>query len=139
MKECWRCHLPKDLSEFGANRSRPDGKAVYCFPCNRLFTNEFRQRQREYKKHRKMFINKQPTLPYKTRETRAATSSLHLAITARRVQAVIAEGSIKWDTLRRRTRLTNDQLGLAIAELLLDRRSIRSKTINGERFYMRVA
>ena len=39
--------LPFDC--FGDNANRPDKKSPYCLPCNRVKTNEARQRQREMK------------------------------------------------------------------------------------------
>jgi hypothetical protein len=47
MKTCPRCKEAKSASEFGRNRSRPDGMSFYCLDCNRERSNRW------YREHRR--------------------------------------------------------------------------------------
>src|SRR5262245_57005440 len=47
LKCCARCRLDLLDDCFGTDKSRPDGRSVYCLACNRLFTNEYRERKRK--------------------------------------------------------------------------------------------
>jgi hypothetical protein len=43
---CIDCGLTKSTAEFGRNRERPDGLAVYCKPCFRRRANEYYEKKR---------------------------------------------------------------------------------------------
>lgn len=47
MKRCRKCKGEKPLSEFGKNKSRPDGLTDYCWPCKRLAKRQSDERHRE--------------------------------------------------------------------------------------------
>lgn len=57
---------------------------------------------------------------------------------ATKVMTALGEGSRSWDDLRKQTKLTDDQLGLTLAELL-DRKLVATRTgKDGERVYLPV-
>jgi hypothetical protein len=44
MKNCARCKTEKDLTAFGSNRSRTDGLAGYCKPCNKKYKKDYHEK-----------------------------------------------------------------------------------------------
>lgn len=48
MKRCCSCKQMKPLSEFNVNRSKKDGLASYCRPCNRATSRERYQNRHAY-------------------------------------------------------------------------------------------
>jgi len=56
-KECTACRESKEINEFSLDRSRPDGKAVWCRRCRGIHYAEYRpankeksnKRQKEYR------------------------------------------------------------------------------------------
>lgn len=56
-----------------------------------------------------------------------------------KVESAILLGYGTWRTLRRNTRLSEDEIGEALVELMFYKRSVRPRTINGERVYVRRA
>ena len=47
MKTCWKCEQTKELTEFGPNKSKPDGLASECRPCKREQNREYAAKNRE--------------------------------------------------------------------------------------------
>ena len=47
MKTCWKCKQTKELTEFGLNKSKPDGLASECRPCKRKQDREYAAKNRE--------------------------------------------------------------------------------------------
>ena len=47
MKTCWKCKQTKELTEFGPNKSKPDGLASECRPCKREQDREYAAKNRE--------------------------------------------------------------------------------------------
>lgn len=47
MKSCARCHIDKNLNEFGVSRNRKDGKNIYCLECKRLIGKEYYKNNKE--------------------------------------------------------------------------------------------
>lgn len=48
-KICKRCKIEKDLSDFHNHRNKPDGKAIYCIPCNRsMMKRKTPEQQKKY-------------------------------------------------------------------------------------------
>jgi hypothetical protein len=45
-KRCRDCGVTKPVAEFGRNRERPDGLAVYCKPCFRDRSNQYYEKKR---------------------------------------------------------------------------------------------
>lgn len=46
-KRCSRCKTDKPISDFGVNRAKAGGRALYCRPCARTLTRESYRRNRE--------------------------------------------------------------------------------------------
>lgn len=119
MKRCPRCG-ETDPSAFGTNRAVACGLTTYCRKCNR-------ERMAESRKLERAGIVK--------RTQRKTVKQTH----AEKVELAISLGYRTWAKLRRSTGLTADEIGIALAELIFDKRSVRPRTINGERFYVRRA
>ena len=47
MKTCWKCKQTKELTEFGLNKSKPDGLASECRPCKREQDREYAAKNRK--------------------------------------------------------------------------------------------
>ena len=47
MKTCWKCEQTKELTEFGPNKSKPDGLSSECRPCKREQDREYAAKNRE--------------------------------------------------------------------------------------------
>jgi 5-methylcytosine-specific restriction endonuclease McrA len=52
MKKCPRCETFKDLNEFGLNKSKKDGRYVYCLECSRIISKEYYNKNHEEKLER---------------------------------------------------------------------------------------
>ena len=46
-KLCWKCKQEKPLTEFGKDKSRPDGLNNRCLPCSRAYCNEYARKNPE--------------------------------------------------------------------------------------------
>lgn len=57
-KICIKCNTGKNVSEFHNNRSRPDGKATYCKPCNRSMCKP--KTTEQVKRHSASYHKKHP-------------------------------------------------------------------------------
>src|ERR1043165_702887 len=122
MKRCGRCKLEQELSEFGFDKSRPDGLNGYCKSCIREKVSEQRKRKRLYLRGRKPF--RKPCLPVypiwrmklKPREA---------------VLQAIKRGASTQHEIKQATRLYPDELTDALADLYsenrLDRQALRNR------------
>lgn len=122
MKTCARCKFELSLDDFGLNKNRSDDRAPYCFSCNRAITNAHRAGKRAHKAARAEAVKRKPVV----------TAPQNFG----QVERAIRDGYRDWRALIKRTRLDDEQLGLALVDLIFDKRSIRPRTINGERVYI---
>jgi len=44
LKLCSKCHVEKDINDFGKNRARPDGHQTFCKECARNQARESRRK-----------------------------------------------------------------------------------------------
>lgn len=120
MRTCIKCKEDLPLDAFGTNKARPDNTNVYCRRCNR-------ERMQLSRAHNRARHRRKP-----------AVVARRLKLTDKAEQA-IEQGYGKWDTLRKKLQTTNDELGLVLVDLIFDKRSVRPRSINGERVYVKVA
>lgn len=126
VKTCGRCKLNLDIDDFGLNRNRGDGRSRYCKQCNRDITNAHRVTKRAYKARAGGAVERKKTVTAEERR-------------AQKVERAINEGCRQWEALMKKTRLSDDLLGVTLVGLIFDKRSIRPRTINGQRFYVSAA
>ena len=130
IKHCRDCQQDKPISEFAADRTRTDGYNFYCRPCmkkrKRLRDGEPRPRGRP-RKDRSIIPIQVPR-----KECKIATVWKASPFEARElVWKAIEDGLDDIEAIRRRTKLTEDQVYDAIAELysdgMLDRDALRQR------------
>src|SRR6266496_2030500 len=141
-KECPICsqHLP--LSEFGVCRARKDGRNLYCKTCIRKKVTESRRVLKEYKSARKRLAN-QPMLEISDLEICESDSSVSISCPrlmskmspVERVREAIRKGARTQKEIAQETKLGKDEIGDALANLLLWTREIRTTVIDNTRMY----
>jgi hypothetical protein len=99
LRRCPRCEESLPLSEFGICRARKDGLNLYCKPCIREKITAGRQAMRDYK--------------------RALARLLRKLCPSDRVREAIRYGARTQREIALATRLPRDEVGEAIANLLL--------------------
>src|SRR5258705_12966256 len=139
-KNCPICTLDLPLSEFGVCRARKDGRNLYCKSCIRNKVTQSRRALKEYKSARKRYISQQIELsdsltvdsglngPYGGRPTSKLSP-------VERVHHAIRRGARTQREIAQDTKLGKDEIGDALANLLLWTREIRTQVIDSTRVY----
>ena len=131
--------LPQD--EFGVCRARKDGRNLYCKTCIRKKVTDSRRALKEYKSARKRFVAEAaiqaadllnlepgtPTTPYARLASRLSP--------VERVKDAIRRGSRTQKEIAQETKLGKDEIGDALASLLLWTREIRTEVVDNTRMY----
>src|SRR5256885_522737 len=142
LKRCPRCEQSLPISEFGVCRARKDGLNLYCKRCIRQKIAQSRQALREYKNAR--IKHGATVVPERSRvsiDAKAGFSPRRIARMLRklspadRVREAIRCGARTQKQIAVVTRLPKDEVGDCIAELMLDRREIRTEIRDGARQY----
>lgn len=134
-KFCPICSNELPLSEFGICRARKDGRNLYCKSCIRKKVTESRQVLREYKSARKCYVSQQ------TLEAQASDSAQNLSrllsklSPIERVREAIKKGSRTQNEIRKGSKLGDDEVGDALANLLLWTHEIRTEVVDNTRMY----
>lgn len=140
LKRCPRCEESLPLTEFGICRARKDGLNLYCKRCIRQKIAQSRQALREYKQAR----SKHGGNVTSDRPRAAISGGLSAARIARilrklspadRVREAIRCGAHTQKEIARVTKLPKDEIGDALANLLLWSREIRTDVVNYTRMY----
>lgn len=137
-KECPICSQVMLLSEFGICRARKDGRNLYCKSCIRKKVTESRQVLREYKSARKRYVTQQAL------ETHGSDSSsspqnvsrlLSKLSPVERVREAIKKNARTQKEIAQETKLGKDEIGDALANLLLWTHEIRTEVVDNTRMY----
>lgn len=139
LKFCPRCkqHLPS--SDFGVCRARKDGLNLYDRLCIRQKIAASRQALREYKQARVAAGHKEKP---KVVLEKVALSPARIARILRklspadRVREAIRCGAHTQKEIAQVTKLPKDEIGNALASLLLWTKDIRSEVVGGQRLYL---
>ena len=140
VKHCPICTQELPISEFGICRARKDGRNLYCKSCIRNKVTESRRALKEYKSARKKYIARQVELS----ELVHADHSASIAYTAKsvsklspveRVREAIRRGAQTQREIAQETKLGKDEIGDALANLLLWTREIRTQIKDNTRLY----
>jgi hypothetical protein len=141
-KGCPLCNQELSLSEFGICRARKDGRNLYCKSCIRKKVTDSRQALREYKSARKRYV----TLQALESNDMSAESESHVVSQQvnrvvsklspiERVRDAIKRHARTQKEIAQETKLGKDEIGDALANLLLWTREIRTEVVDNIRMY----
>jgi hypothetical protein len=141
-KNCPICSLQLPLSEFGVCRARKDGRNLYCKSCIRKKVTESRRALKEYRSSRKRFVS-QPQTEHSGTSQLACDQASSVSYTrllsklspAERVREAIRKGARTQREIAQETRLGKDEIGDALANLLLWTREIKTQIVDNTRLY----
>ena len=139
VKHCPICSKDLPLSEFGVCRARKDGRNLYCKSCIRQKVTQSRRALKEYKSARKKYISQQVEI---AELLSGDSSSVHYPAKAmsklspvERVRDAIRRGSRTQKEIAQETKLGKDEIGDALANLLLWTHEIRTQVVGNTRLY----
>lgn len=142
-KECPLCNQALSLSEFGICRARKDGRNLYCKSCIRKKVTDSRQALREYKSARKRYVSLQSVessdVSIVDSESHPGAQHIGRVLSKlspiERVREAIRKNARTQKEIAQETKLGKDEIGDALANLLLWSREIRTEVIDNTRMY----
>ena len=139
LKHCPICAKDLSISEFGVCRARKDGRNLYCKTCIRNKVTESRRALKEYKSARKKYIAQQveitELLVEDSATQRYAAKAVSKLSPVERVREAIRRGARTQKEIAQETKLNKDEIGDALANLLLWTREIRTHVKDNTRLY----
>jgi hypothetical protein len=141
-KNCPVCSQQLPLSEFGVCRARKDGRNLYCKSCIRKKVTESRRALKEYRSARKRYVS-QPLSEHSGTSPLDGDSPSSVNYTrlpsklspVERVREAIRKGARTQKEIRKGAGLKDDEVGDALANLLLWTREIKTQIIDNTRHY----
>ncbi len=134
-KGCPICSQSLPLSEFGVCRARKDGCNLYCKSCIRKKVTSSRQVLREYKSSRKRFETSQVLDTEVAPGAQPVGRGLCKLSPVERVREAIRKNARTQKEIAQETKLGNDEIGDALANLLLWTHEIRTQIVDTTRMY----
>src|SRR5258708_10109088 len=139
-KHCPICSQEPALSEFGICRARKDGRNLYCKGCIRTKVTQSRRALKEYKSARKRYIAQQIEIPeFLSSDSPDAGQYISKPASklspVERVRDAIRRGARTQREIAQESKLGKDEIGDALANLLLWTREIRTEVIENARQY----
>ena len=140
VKHCPICSLELPISEFGICRARKDGRNLYCKSCIRQKVTQSRRALKEYKSARKRYISQQVEISDlingdSSNGSHYTAKSLSKLSPVERVRDAIRRGSRTQREIAQETKLGKDEIGDALANLLLWTHEIRTQVVDNTRMY----
>jgi len=140
IKHCPICAKGLPISEFGICRARKDGRNLYCKSCIRNKVTQSRRALKEYKSARKKYIAHQVEMGDLINADNFPASnytakSLSKLSPVERVRDAIRRGAKTQKEIAQETKLGKDEIGDALANLLLWTREIRTQVQDNTRLY----
>jgi len=138
VKNCPICSIELPISEFGICRARKDGRNLYCKSCIRQKVTQSRRALKEYKTARKKYISQQVDIA-ELLSTDSSNGHYAKAMSklspVERVRDAIRRGSRTQREIAQETKLGKDEIGDALANLLLWTHEIRTQVVDNTRLY----
>ena len=142
-KQCPICAQDLPLTEYGTCRARKDGRNLYCKSCIRKKVSESRRAFKAYKSVRHQYVVQKSDQGGKVGSEARDTSSRRQYVTrqiskmtpSERVREAIKSGAKTQKEIAQATRLGKDEIGDALANLLLWTREIRTEVVDNNRMY----
>ena len=139
-KICPICVKELLITDFGVCRARKDGRNLYCKSCIRKKVTDSRRALKEYRSARKKYVN--PSLSEHAASPDGSLASsghyhrvLNKLSPVELVKAAIRKGARTQKEIRQETQLSKDEIGDAIANLLLWTREIKTEVVDNSRVY----
>src|SRR5262245_19347828 len=139
-KNCPICTKELPISEFGICRARKDGRNLYCKSCIRQKVTQSRRALKEYKTARKKYISQQVDIAELLSSDVSGNGHYHAKQMSKlspveRVRDAIRRGSRTQREIAQETKLGKDEIGDALANLLLWTHEIRTQVVGNTRLY----
>jgi hypothetical protein len=142
VKNCPICSLQLPLAEFGVCRARKDGRNLYCKSCIRKKVTESRRALKEYRSARKRYVSQplsQEAGSFSPDNESSASANYPRILSkmspVERVKEAIRKGARTQREIAQETRLGKDEIGDALANLLLWTREIKTVMVDNTRVY----
>src|SRR5687768_13987218 len=139
VKHCPICSQDLPIAEFGICRARKDGRNLYCKSCIRQKVTQSRRALKEYKTARKRYISQQIEMTELIASDSTGTHYPSKAVSklspVERVREAIRKGSRTQREIAQETKLGKDEIGDALANLLLWTHEIRTQVLDNTRLY----
>jgi len=140
MKHCPICSNDLPISEFGICRARKDGRNLYCKSCIRQKVTQSRRALKEYKTARKKYISQQVEITELLSADSPAGAQYPMKAMSKlspveRVRDAIRRGYRTQREIAQETKLGKDEIGDALASLLLWTHEIRTQVVDNTRLY----
>ena len=139
VKHCPICSQDLPTTEFGICRARKDGRNLYCKSCIRQKVTQSRRALKEYKTARKKYISQQveiaELLSSDPSNVHYPTKAMSKLSPVERVRDAIRRGSRTQREIAQETKLGKDEIGDALANLLLWTHEIRTQVVDNTRLY----
>jgi len=140
VKHCPICSVDLPITEFGICRARKDGRNLYCKSCIRQKVTQSRRALKEYKSARKKYISQQVEITELLNGDQSGgahytAKSLSKLSPVERVRDAIRRGSRTQREIAQETKLGKDEIGDALANLLLWTHEIRTQVVDNTRLY----
>lgn len=134
IKHCPICTKDLPVDEFGICRSRKDGHNLYCKGCIRKKVARNRRVLREYREARKKYVELQVEISETVYDGHPVLSLSKLS-PVERVKEAIGSGARTQTEIAAQTKLGKDEIGDAIANLLLWTHEIKTRLDGETRLY----
>lgn len=139
VKHCPICSQDLPIVEFGICRARKDGRNLYCKSCIRQKVTQSRRALKEYKSARKKYISQQiemtDLIPGDSTSPQYSSRAISKLSPVERVRDAIRKGSRTQREIAQETKLGKDEIGDALANLLLWTHEIRTQVVGNTRLY----
>ena len=140
VKNCPICTNDLPISEFGICRARKDGRNLYCKSCIRQKVTQSRRALKEYKTARKKYISQQVDIAELLSNDSSGNGHYHAKQMSKlspveRVRDAIRRGARTQREIAQETKLGKDEIGDALANLLLWTHEIRTQVVDNTRLY----